>query len=241
MQKLKKNTLLMNKSSKTLHLTMFNDTIKTLRRDYKMSDMGENIKYLREKADLTQEEFASKMGVQKSAVSKWERGMVQNMKRDVIEQIASFFEVNPSALMGWDNLEPTPHTEYKLVPVFGSVACGEPLEAFNDVIDYATIPASWLNGGKEYLCLTAKGDSMAPTIESGDLAVIRKQSDCENGQICAVFVNGYNATLKKVFKSKDVITLQPINPNYEPQVFTGKELEEIQILGVMVELRKIFI
>lgn len=134
----------------------------------------------------------------------------------------------------------TPPTEYATIPVFGAIACGEPIEAINDVIDYATIPAAWLNGGQEYFCLTATGDSMAPLIQEGDLAVIRKQPDCENGQICAVFVNGYDATLKKVYKNGNIITLQPINPDKEIKSYELGGDIEIQIIGVMVELRKRF-
>lgn len=134
----------------------------------------------------------------------------------------------------------TPATDYVNIPVFGAIACGEPIEAFNEVLDYTTIPASWLKGGQEYFCLTAVGDSMEPLISEGDIAVIRKQPDCENGQICAVFVNGYDATLKKVYKTGRIITLQPVNPAREPQSFEIGGDTDIQIIGVMVELRKRF-
>lgn len=135
----------------------------------------------------------------------------------------------------------TPVTDYVNIPVFGAIACGEPIEAFNEVLDYTTIPASWLKGGQEYFCLTAAGDSMEPLISEGDIAVIRKQPDCENGQICAVFVNGYDATLKKVYKTGRIITLQPVNPAREPQSFEIGGDTDIQIIGVMVELRKRFL
>ena len=135
----------------------------------------------------------------------------------------------------------TPATDYVNIPVFGAIACGEPIEAFNEVLDYTTIPASWLKGGQEYFCLTAAGDSMEPLVSEGDIAVIRKQPDCENGQICAVFVNGYDATLKKVYKTGRIITLQPVNPAREPQSFEIGGDTDIQTIGVMVELRKRFL
>lgn len=67
-----------------------------------MKDMGSLIKELRVKNNLTQDELADKLGVQKSAVSKWERGAVQNIKKDLIEEMAKIFNVRPSYLMGWD-------------------------------------------------------------------------------------------------------------------------------------------
>lgn len=68
-----------------------------------MKDMGSLIKELRVKNNLTQDELADKLGVQKSAVSKWERGAVQNIKKDLIEEIAKIFNIRPSYLMGWDS------------------------------------------------------------------------------------------------------------------------------------------
>ncbi|MFM9414418.1 helix-turn-helix domain-containing protein [Peptococcus simiae] len=167
--------------------------------------------------------------------------------KDVLERIdylylnqASILSRNLRSAISTPDFKLTPPTEYTTIPVFGAIACGDPIEAVNDVIDYATIPASWLNGGQEYFCLTAAGDSMAPLIQEGDLAVIRKQPTFENGQICAVFINGYDATLKKVYKNGNIITLQPINPDKEIKSYELGGDIEIQIIGVMVELRKRF-
>lgn len=162
------------------------------------------------------------------------------------EKISAIIEKAFSDLYKYPDIEEpdlklTPATDYVNIPVFGAIACGEPIEAFNEVLDYTTIPASWLKGGQEYFCLTAAGDSMEPLISEGDIAVIRKQPDCENGQICAVFVNGYDATLKKVYKTGRIITLQPVNPAREPQSFEIGGDTDIQIIGVMVELRKRFV
>lgn len=69
--------------------------------------MGEIIKMLRIQSGLTQEELGQKVGVQKSAVRKWEKGEVENIKRSVIQEMAKIFNVNPCYLMGWeDNFNP---------------------------------------------------------------------------------------------------------------------------------------
>ena len=204
-----------------------------------MDVIRNRMKTLRENLELSYKDLEGRTGISRSTLQRYETASVENIPLNRLSAIAKGLSTTPGYLMGWEDLHPTDTIEWVNVPVFGSIACGEPIEAFNEIIDYATIPASWTTGGREYLVLTAKGNSMAPTIEDGDLAVIRKQPDCENGQICAVFVNDYNATLKKVYKGKDVITLQPLNRDMPPQVYTPDD-EEVHILGVMVELRKRF-
>lgn len=61
--------------------------------------MGERIRYLRESKGMTQEELGEKIGVQKSAIRKYEKGEVQNIKRSNIKKLADIFGVNPTYLM----------------------------------------------------------------------------------------------------------------------------------------------
>ena len=125
------------------------------------------------------------------------------------------------------------------IPVLGSVPAGIPLEAIEDVVDWEDIPIEWTQGGKEFFSLRVKGDSMYPKFIEGDTIILRKEDDCENGDICAVYVNGYDATLKKVLKKRDCIILQPLNNAYEPKVFDyNDELNPIRIAGVVVEIRR---
>lgn len=64
-------------------------------------EMGEKIKYHRERLHMTLEELGNKVGVGKSTVRKWENGMIANMKRDKIAKLAEALEVSPGYLMGW--------------------------------------------------------------------------------------------------------------------------------------------
>ncbi|NLG58530.1 MAG: helix-turn-helix transcriptional regulator [Clostridiales bacterium] len=65
--------------------------------------MADRIKFLREQAGLTQEELGEKIGVQKSAIRKYEKGEVKNMKRSSIRILSDLFNVSPTYLMGWDD------------------------------------------------------------------------------------------------------------------------------------------
>lgn len=64
--------------------------------------MGDRIRYLRESRGMTQEELGAKIGVQKAAIQKYEKGMVENIKRSSIKIMADLFGVSPCYLMGWD-------------------------------------------------------------------------------------------------------------------------------------------
>lgn len=64
--------------------------------------MGEIIKKLREENHMTQEELGEKLGVQKSAIRKYEKGEVENIKRSSIQKMSEIFNVDPCYLMGWE-------------------------------------------------------------------------------------------------------------------------------------------
>lgn len=66
-------------------------------------DMGERIKELRIQNNLTQEELGAKLGIQKSAVAKYESGRVKNLKSSTIKKMAQLFNVEPSYILGWDD------------------------------------------------------------------------------------------------------------------------------------------
>ncbi|EHQ9015666.1 helix-turn-helix transcriptional regulator [Enterococcus faecalis] len=70
---------------------------------FKIETMGERIKRLRLEKNLTQEELASKFGLKRAAINKYEKGNVENMKRSVIEDMSKFFGVSPSYLMALDD------------------------------------------------------------------------------------------------------------------------------------------
>lgn len=79
-------------------------------------NMGEKIKFYREKLNMTLEELGDKVGVSKSTILKWETGSIANMKRDKIAKVASALNISPGFLMGWsDNPNYTVEEEAKAV------------------------------------------------------------------------------------------------------------------------------
>ena len=70
--------------------------------------IGEKIKYLRLLANMSQEELGNRVGVQRAAINKYEKGSVTNIPIVTIEKIAKVFDVSPTYIVGWDNVEINP-------------------------------------------------------------------------------------------------------------------------------------
>lgn len=209
--------------------------------------MAEIIKERRLAMGYTQEELAQKLGLQKSAIAKYENGRVENIKRSVIGEMAKVLECSPAYLMGWDNnIVPVSggSKEKKTgvtINVLGRVAAGIPIEAVEDIIDTEEISESMATTG-EFFGLQIHGDSMEPKFSEGDVVIVRKQNDAENGEIVIATVNGTDATCKRLRKYRDGIELVSNNPNYKPMFFSNQEIMEkpVRIIGRVVELRAKF-
>lgn len=126
------------------------------------------------------------------------------------------------------------------IPVLGSIPAGIPMEMIEDIVDWEDISEEMLKGGKQYFALKIKGDSMFPEYLNGDVIIVLKQDDCENGQDCVVAVNGDDATFKRVFKADNGITLQPLNNSYMPMFYSNDDVlnKPVKILGVVKEIRR---
>ena len=94
----------------------------------------------------------------------------------------------------------------------------------------------------DYFGLRIKGASMEPRMREGDVVIVRKQDDADNGDTAVVLVNGDSATVKKIKKMPDGIQLIPTNPTYDPIYYTAAEVEAlpVRIIGRVVELRAKF-
>lgn len=202
--------------------------------------MGENIKQLRLKHNMTQEELGKHIGVQKSAIRKYESGLVQNIPRASIQIMANLFGVKPSYIMGFEEdetetlklpPEARPVTRRRF-PLLGNVACGEPIFAEEDHDAYISADADI----DADFCLTAKGDSMINArIFDGDILFVKKQSIVNDGEIAVVLIEN-DATVKRVYydRENNIITLVPENPLYKPMRYSGEQLNQIRILGKVI-------
>lgn len=197
------------------------------------------IKELRKKEKYTQAELAAKLSVNQTTVSCWETGKA-TPPPEMLMTLAQFFGVTVDYLMG-NTPTKTEKKKGVQVPVLGEVRAGYPMEAVENIIDYEEIDEEMARRG-EFFALRIKGDSMEPRFAEGDVVIVRKQETAESGDIVVALVNGDSATIKKLKRHQDGITLVPTNLAYEPMYYSNEEIMElpIHILGKVVELRAKF-
>lgn len=202
-------------------------------------DFKDRIRELRIQNHMTLQEVADSVGLKKSAIYKYEHGIVVNPKRGLIEKLATLFNVKPSYLLG---MEETHTVKAVKIPVLGTVVAGVPMEAVENIIGYEEISPAMAAQG-DYFALRVKGQSMEPVLSDGDTIVIRKQPDVESGDIAIVLVGGNEATVKRVKKAVEGITLIGDNAMvYSPHFYSNKEIQSlpVQIIGKVVEQRRRF-
>lgn len=116
--------------------------------------------------------------------------------------------------------------------VVGSIACGIPNLAEENVEEYVSLPRSMFGDG-EFFILRANGESMIDAgIETGDLVVIRKQASAEDGQIVVALVED-EATLKRLYRDKGKVRLHPENRAMDDII-----VDDCTIQGVAVKVIK---
>ena len=197
--------------------------------------------------DIKQNALAEDLGVSESTVGKWILGKSMPRTMGMIEKIAARLHVGKSYFLEVEPPAPPaasekPHKKGVLIPVLGVVRAGVPIHAEEDIIDYEEIPQEMARSG-EYFGLRVTGSSMEPTLRDGDVIIVRKQPDVDNGDIAIVLVDGDDATVKEIRETPEGVTLIGHNVAvYQPHFYSNREIESlpVQIVGRVVELRRKF-
>lgn len=197
--------------------------------------MGDRIHTLRKEKGLTLEYIGKMTGVAKSTVRKWESGDIASIRSMNLQKLADALGTTIEYLLEgttgniiYKNIEPMPDT--RMVPVIGSIACGVPILAKENVEGYAELDKR-VHADFALRCV---GDSMINAhIFDGDLVFIKKQDDVDNGEIAAVVIED-EATLKRVYKYPSRVELRPENPLCDVLQFEGPDLDQIRIIGKAV-------
>lgn len=203
---------------------------------------------LRKARGYSQQDVASLIGVGRTTYLKYENG--DNRPTRKLNELARLFNVSTDYLLG---LTDTPNESLTQplsqslskergvrIPVLGRVVAGIPIEAIEEVIDWEEIPQKMAATGK-FFALRVCGHSMEPTILEGDVVIVRQQEDVDSGDIAIVLVNGDEATVKRVKKQKDGITLIATNTSvYEPHFYSNQEIHDlpVRVVGKVEELRR---
>ena len=197
---------------------------------------AKNLNRLLTKNGKTQSDLVAYMNTTASTVSDWCNGK-KYPRVDKMQKLADYFGVLKSDLTEEHTPELIP-VDYKPVhriPVLGRISAGLPLYAEEHIEDYIYTD---LNGGNEYFGLRVQGDSMtAARICDGDVVVVRRQEQVEEGEIAVVMVGDDDATVKRFHRDGRIVTLTPqsYNPIHHVQVYDLKDIN-IRIVGKVVQV-----
>ncbi|PIR41468.1 MAG: hypothetical protein COV31_01170 [Candidatus Yanofskybacteria bacterium CG10_big_fil_rev_8_21_14_0_10_46_23] len=118
------------------------------------------------------------------------------------------------------------------IPIVGIIAAGQPIEAIENFDATVAVSNSLLNKDSYYYALRVAGDSMVDEgIFDGDTVVIKKQAVAENGQTVVAIIDNNEATLKKIYREKDRVRLQPSNQSHLP-IYRS----EVEIRGILIKI-----
>ena len=189
----------------------------------KVESFSKRLRIGLDRKSMTQTELSIRSGVSKSSISRYLKGDWEG-KQEAVYALAGALGVSVSWLMGYDvpitgveapgtipaGFEPLP--QMTNVPLVGSIACGTPILAEENIKEYIGVPAAW----------------------RADIVCIRRQPEVESGQIAAVRI-GDEATLKHFYRSGDVVQLIAENPAVcPPMVYAGTQLDEMAVEGLAV-------
>lgn len=207
--------------------------------------LNSNVKHLRTQKNISQQNLADEVGVDRSTISRIENNEIETTIDNAIK-IAKVFDISLVDLINkdlrFDNADIIDlEQSIEMIPVYGTIKAGIPIESQTDIIDYIDIPKSWANKGKKYYGLKISGDSMSPKYQDSDIVVFEFNEDVEQykNKDVAVMINGTESTFKKILINEQGIVLVPYNNNYEMMMFTKEQVEQlpIKVVGIAREKR----
>ena len=211
------------------------------------------IKKFREEHNLSQREFAARCrGITNGYISMIEAdfnnhtGKPPRPSVEKLEAIARGMGISLADLMDkLNDVPPTPKIPNMqtfaytcaraMVPIIGSVRCGPGGLAYQELQGASMADVA---NPQDHFYLRVEGDSMAPDICAGDLALVHIQPEVENGQLAVVIVNGEEGTLKRFIRDGSTVILQSLNQAYAPRVFVGDEINALTVAGRVVETKR---
>lgn len=199
--------------------------------------IGDRIKERREQLNLSQEELAKRMGYKsRSSINKMELG-IQDVPQRKIKEFAKALNCSIGFLL--EDEPPAPKLpagifipKMQKVPKIGKVACGKPIYSPDEYGEIAEMP----EGTPADFALEATGDSMiGARIHDGDIVFCRSAKIVDNGQIAAVAIDD-EMTLKRFYyyPDKDLVILKPENPAFEDMIYSGPEIDQVNVIGQAV-------
>mgnify|MGYP000852106774 CR=1 FL=1 len=181
-----------------------------------MSSSINNLKRARNRAGMTQAEASEASGIPIGTLRRWEQGVNEPDIASII-LLADTYKTTTDELLGsrFSGVIKARPVKTILIPVLGRIAAGEAREAIQQADEWhATRDELW-RGHERAFWLVVAGNSMNRLFPEGALVLIDPDMEIRDGDVGAVFVNGDDATLKRVFYDGDAVRLHP--ESYDPE------------------------
>ena len=201
--------------------------------------MKTKVKELRERAGMTQKQLADALGITQQSVYYYESGD-RDIKASILIDMSRVLNCTVSELLGLvpARIVRSEPSSSRMMPVFGRIAAGTPRESLSqsDVM-HETAESVYLAHPNGFW-LTVSGNSMNRILPDGSLVLIDPDENVRNGDVGAVFVNGDDVTLKRVYFEDATIRLHP--ESYDPEYFdrviseSDPDAPNVRILGKAV-------
>ncbi len=204
-----------------------------------MNTFGDNLRKAMEKAEINATELSEKTGISKSTISRYLSGGYIAKQKNLLK-LSLALHVEPKFLFSDAVEELDANLKVYSIPIVGKVVAGTPIDAIENITDFIRVTNPAAADGS-YYALHVTGASMEPEMREGDLVIVHKQDYFDSGDICIVLVNGDEATVKKVIKSDQGITLIGFNATvYPPHFYNVRQVEElpVRVIGKVKEVRR---
>ena len=168
----------------------------------------------------------SKSGIHRLITSLEERGFIKRLKHK-----ARAMEITKKTTNNFSNFDNHNENSSVLIPLLGSIAAGDPIEAIENPDEFVNVPHNFISPNNQYFGLKVNGVSMIEKgIFDGDIAIIKKSNSVNNGNIAAVLTNDNEITLKTIIINNNKIHLIPANKNYKEKIL---DIDQVQIQGIL--------
>lgn len=196
--------------------------------------MAAKLKDARTKKGLSAIEVGKAVGKSAKTIYSWESGQGQP-DADMLIKLCAIYDSHVSDF--FDQPEPENSSSWVDVPLYGSIAAGQPIEMFA-IEDTFAIPRQMRERYPDSFLLKVVGESMNKLIPNGAYALINPTNEAIDGKVYAVAVNGFDATIKRIHHLANGIQLTPdsTDPTIRPMVFdyADPEAETVTVIGEVV-------
>ena len=199
--------------------------------------------------NLSAAEVSRNTYIKPQVITQWKQGK-QKPSADALSKLADYFDVSVDYLLGrTDDPEPIPFpggyathfpnatsladVTLARIPILGDISAGTGVYADENFEGYEIIDEKDLRGlpKDEFIFVRVSGDSMEPTLLSGDLALIHRQESVDSGALAAILVDNEEGYIKVVEYGRNWIELISDNPKYDVMRFENDEVLRVRIMG----------